>query len=83
MKALVGSPRRRRLVFVLALAPGMVVAMVLAPALRSPGLMLLGLVLLAAVVLARALSEARLAPGDPGESVQEPAPQDPLRSEIA
>jgi hypothetical protein len=83
LKALAGSPRRRRLLFVLALAPGMVIAMILAPALRSPGLMLLGLVLLAAVVLARALSEPAFAPDVPGEPVQDLAPQDPPRSEIA
>lgn len=50
------SPRVRRLTrlaLVLSLAPGMVLTMMLAPALRDPRLLLAGLVLIAAAILAR------------------------------
>ncbi|EJL37871.1 hypothetical protein PMI01_00459 [Caulobacter sp. AP07] len=50
------APRVRRLArlaFVLSLAPGMVLTMVLAPALQEPRLLLAGLVLIAAAILAR------------------------------
>lgn len=45
--------RLTRLAFVLSLAPGMVLTMVLAPALRDPRLLLAGLGLIGAAILAR------------------------------
>ncbi|WP_099582526.1 hypothetical protein [Caulobacter sp. FWC2] len=45
--------RLTRLAFVLSLAPGMVLTMVLAPALRDPRLLLAGLVLTGGAILAR------------------------------
>jgi hypothetical protein len=61
----------------------MVIVMILAPALRSPGQMLLGFGLLAAAVLARALSEPVFAPDIHAEPGQNPDPQDRPRSETA
>jgi hypothetical protein len=45
--------RLARLTFVLSLAPGMVLTMVLAPALRDPRLLLVGLGLIGAAILVR------------------------------
>jgi len=61
LRRILARPRHRRLLFVLALSLGLMLAMVLAPALRSPVLMALGLLVALAAVVARALSEPRFA----------------------
>lgn len=70
--------RRRRLLFVLALMPALALALVVGPALRSPGLMALGLCLAALAVGARALSEPWFLPGTPSPA----APEEARKSQV-